>query len=97
MWPCAIHEDLVTTLEAKALVDSLVTCYLRGASCFRFRANPPPVETEKGVRDAHEAISLALSENPVAFVQQLSRLTSLPPTPLYRRLTQSLDSKARDL
>jgi hypothetical protein len=55
----------------------------------------PPVETEKGVHDADRAISFALNENRLAFVEQLSRLASLPPTTVYRRLTQSLDSKAR--
>jgi hypothetical protein len=47
MWSCAIHEDLVTTLRAKGPVHSLITYYLHGARCFHFRADPPPVETEK--------------------------------------------------
>jgi DNA-binding IclR family transcriptional regulator len=40
-------------------------------------------------------ILAALEDNPFASVRQLSRLTHLPSTTVYRRLTQSLGFAAR--
>jgi hypothetical protein len=39
----------------------------------------------------------ALDENPFASVRQLSRLTHIPATTVYRRLTESLGFTARHL
>jgi hypothetical protein len=93
----AIHTDLVATLGSNAVAYSSVTRYLREARCLPSREEASPVEIEMEVDDADRAILFALSENPFVSVRQLSRLTTLPPTTVYRRLTQSLGYTARHL
>jgi hypothetical protein len=86
----AIQENLGATLGANAVAYSSVMHYLREARCLRSRSDPPPVEIEREVDDADRVISFTLSRNPFASVRRLSRLTSLLPTTVSRRLTQSL-------
>jgi hypothetical protein len=90
-----IHTDLVATLWSNAVAYSSVTRHLREARRLPFRTEAPPIEIERMVDDADRAILFALGENPFASMRQLSRLTSLPPTTVYRRLTQSLGCTAR--
>jgi hypothetical protein len=47
--------------------------------------------------DSDQAILAALEDSPFASVQQLSQLTYLPSTTVYRSLTQSLEFVARRL
>jgi hypothetical protein len=85
----AIHTDLVATLGSNAVAYSSVTRYLREARCLPSREEAPPVEIGREVDDADRDILFALGENPFASVRQLSRLTSLPSTIVYRRFGQS--------
>jgi hypothetical protein len=54
-------------------------------------------DDRKPIDDANEAILSALSESSFAPGRKLSRLTHLPPTIVYRRLSQSLRFGARHL
>jgi hypothetical protein len=97
MWPRAIHADLLTTLEANAMVPSFVSRHLREARCLRFPADRPPVEIERDAHDANRAVSFAPSQNPLMSMQPLSRLTNVLPPTVYRRVTQSLRSTTHHL
>lgn len=93
----AISDDLVATLGPDAKSYATVTRFLREAKF----PSPNPLATfseeTPGYDDSSEAILLALSEQPFASIRQLSRLTHLPPTTVYRRLTQSLGFHVRHL
>jgi hypothetical protein len=94
---CAIHQDLVAALGCNAVTYSSVTRYLPEARCLRSHEDTPPVEIERAIDDADQAILLALDENPFASMRQLPQLTHLPSSTIYRRLTQSLGCTARHL
>jgi hypothetical protein len=71
---------------------SSVTHYLHEA---RFPPSKPkpeahPADVQRDLDDSDQAILATLDDIPFASVPQLSRLTDLPSTTVYRRLTQSL-------
>jgi hypothetical protein len=59
--------------------------------------HPPDVQRDRDFDDSDQAISAAFEDSPFASVPQLSRLTSLPSTTVYRSLTQLLEFVARHL
>jgi hypothetical protein len=84
-----IHDNIVATLGPDAVSCSSVTRYLREA---RFPPSKPehhPADIQRDLDDSDQAILAALEDGQFASVQQLSRLTHLPSTTIYRRLTQS--------
>jgi hypothetical protein len=92
-----IHDDIVTTLGSDAVSYTSVTRYLREA---RFPPSKPelhPADVQGDLDDSDQAILTALEDSEFASVRQLSRLTHLPSTTVYRRLTQSLGFVARHL
>jgi hypothetical protein len=92
-----IYTDLVQTLGPDAVSYPSVTRFLRDAKCTL--PNPPATFSDEmpGSDDSDEAILLALTEQPFASIRQLSRLTHLSRTTVYRRLTQSLGFHVRHL
>jgi hypothetical protein len=56
-----------------------------------------PADVQRDLDDSDQVILAALEDNPFASVRQLSRLTHLPLTTVYRRLTQSLGFVVRHL
>jgi histone-lysine N-methyltransferase SETMAR len=93
----AIHEDLTATLGRDAMAYSTVARYLHDAHCSPLHQTTLSVDVPRSLDDSDQAILSALDENPFASVRQLSRLTHIPPTTVYRRLTQSLGFTARHL
>jgi hypothetical protein len=94
-----IHDDIVAILEPDAVSYSLVTRYLREA---RFPPSKPepelhPADVQRDLDDSDQAILATLEDNPFASVPQLSRLTHLHSTTIYRRLTELLGFVARHL
>jgi hypothetical protein len=59
--------------------------------------HPADVQRDRDLHDSNQAIVTALDESPFVSVRQLSRLTHLHSTTVYRRLTQSLGFVARHL
>jgi hypothetical protein len=55
-----------------------------------FETRTPSSRLQRDFDDSDQAILAALEDSPFASVRQLSRLTHLPSTTVYRRLTQSL-------
>jgi hypothetical protein len=92
-----IHDDIVATLGPDALSYSSVTGYLREARFPPSKPEPHPADVQKDLDDSDQAISAALEDSQFASVRQLSRLTHLPSTIVYRLLTQSLGFMARHL
>jgi hypothetical protein len=92
-----IHNDIVATFWPDAVSYSSVTRYVREA---RFHPSKPelhPADVQKGLDDSDQAILAVLEDSPFASVRQLSRLTHLRSTTVYRRLTQSLRFVAHHL
>jgi hypothetical protein len=92
-----IDNDLAVTLGSDAKGDRSVTRFLRDA---KFPSLNLPIifsEENHSLDDSNEAILLALTEKPFASVGQLSRLTHLPRSTVYRWLTQSLRFHVRHL
>jgi hypothetical protein len=92
-----IHDDIVATHGPDAMSYSSVTRYLREARFPPSKSEPHPAHVQRDLDDSHQAIVAALEDSPLASVRQLSRLTHLPSTTVYRRLTQSLGFVARHL
>jgi hypothetical protein len=94
-----IHDDIVATLGPDAVSYSSVTRNLRKArfSASKLELRPADVQRDRDLDDSDQAILAALEHSPFASVWQLSRLTHLPSTTVYRRLTQSLGFVARHL
>jgi hypothetical protein len=96
-----IHDDIVVTLGPDAVSYSSVTRCLRETRFPPSKPRPEPhpaeVQRDRDLDDSDQAILAALEDNPFASVRQLSRLTYLPSTIVYRRLTQSLGFVARHL
>jgi hypothetical protein len=92
-----IHDDIVATLGPDVVLYSSVTrrpLPSRGTiSSFENRPHPPDVQRD--LDDSDHVILAPLEDSPFALVRNLSRLTYLPSTTLYRRLTQSLGFVAR--
>jgi GMP synthase-like glutamine amidotransferase len=79
-----IHDDIVATLGADAVSYSLVTRYLREAQFPPSKPERHSADVQRDLDDSDQAILAALEESPFASVRQLSRLTHLPSTTLYR-------------
>jgi hypothetical protein len=92
-----IHDDIVATLWSDAVSYSSVTRCLREARFPPSKPEPHPNDVQRDLDDSDQASLVALEDSPFASVQQLSRLTHLPSTAVYRRLTQLLGSVARHL
>jgi hypothetical protein len=92
-----IHDDIVATLGSDAMSDNSVTRYLREARFPPSKPEPHPADVQRDLEDSDQAILAALEDSPFALVRQLSRLTNLPSTTVYRRLTQSLGFVPRHL
>jgi hypothetical protein len=85
-----IHDDIVVTLEPDAVSSNSVTRSLREA---RFPPSKPelhPADVQRNLDDSDQVILADLEDNTFPSVRQLSRLTHLHSTTVYRRLTQSL-------
>jgi transcriptional regulator of acetoin/glycerol metabolism len=92
-----IDGNLVAMLGSLAMNDSSVAHFFREA---QFPSpNPATTFSEENpcLDDSNEAILLVLTEHPFASIAQLSRLTHLPRSTVYRRLTQSLAFQMRHL
>jgi hypothetical protein len=85
-----IHDNIVGTLGPDAVSYSSVTRYLREAQFPPSKPEPHPADVQRDLDDSDQAILAALEDSPFASVPQPSRLTYLPLTIVYRRLTQSL-------
>jgi transposase len=92
-----IHNDIVATLGPDAVSYSSVARYLREARFPPSKPEPHPADVQRDIDDSNQAILVALEDSSSASVQQLFRLTHLPSTIVYRRLTQSLGFVARHL
>jgi hypothetical protein len=92
-----IHDDIVATLGPNAVLYSSVTRYLRETRFPPSRPEPHPADVQRDLDDSDQVTLAALEESPFASVRQLSRLTHLPSTTVYRRLTQSLGFVASHL
>jgi hypothetical protein len=92
-----IHDDIANTLGPDAVSYSSVTRYLPEERIPPSKPEPHPADVQRDLDDSNQAILTALEDNPFASVRQLSRLTYLPSTTVYRRLTQSLGFVARHL
>jgi hypothetical protein len=93
----SIHQDLVAALGGDAMAYSTVTRYIHDAHCSPSSQTAAPIAVPSGLDDSDEAIVSALDENPFASVRQLSRLTHIPATTVYRRLTKPPGFTARHL
>jgi hypothetical protein len=83
-----IHDDLVATLAPDAVSYSSVARYLREARFPPLKPEPHSAGVQRDLDDSDQDILAALEDSPFASVQQLCRLTHLPSTTGYRRLTQ---------
>jgi hypothetical protein len=87
-----IQEDLTATLGPHPVAYSQVRGYLLPSS-----QDAPSAEVRRRFDDADQALLSALDENPFAFVRDLSRLTHIPPTTVYRCFAESIGLTARHL
>jgi hypothetical protein len=92
-----IHDAIVATLGPDAVSYSSVTHYLREARFPSSKPEPHPADFQRDLDDSDRDILAALENSPFASVRQLSRLTHLPSTTVYHRLTQSLGFVAHHL
>jgi hypothetical protein len=92
-----IHDDIVATLGPDAVSYSSVTRGLREARFPHSKPESHPADVQRDLDHSDQIISAALEDRQFASVRQLSRLTHLPSTTVYRRLTQSLGFVARHL
>jgi hypothetical protein len=95
--PTDIHRDLIDTLGGEAVSYPTVSRYIRETKftvpkTLDYKFAPPPQ-----LPDSDTAILLALEEQPFASVRTLARLTHLPKSTVYRRLTRSLGFRVRHL
>jgi hypothetical protein len=74
-----------------------VTRHLREARFPPSKPEPHSAGVQRDLDDSDQAILVALEDSPFASVRQLSRLTHLPSTTVYCRLTQSLGFVAHHL
>jgi hypothetical protein len=92
-----IHDDIVATLGPDVVSYSSITrCHHQT----RFSPSKPeshPADVQRDLDEPDHAILVALEDSLFASMRQLSRLTHLPSTAVYRRLTQSLGFVARHL
>jgi hypothetical protein len=97
MSPREIHDNIVATLGSDAVSYSSVTCYFREARFPPSTPEPYLADVQRDLDDSDQAILAAFEDGPFASVRQFSRLTHLPLTTVYRRLTQLLGFVARHL
>jgi hypothetical protein len=97
MSACEIHGDNVVTLGPNVVSYSSVTGYLREAQFPPLKPELHPADVQRDLDDSDQAILAALEDSRFTSGRQLSRLTHLPSTTVYRRLTQSLGFAARHL
>jgi hypothetical protein len=76
---------------------SRVTRYPREARFPPSKPEPRPADVQKDLDDSDQAIIAALEDSQFVSVRQLSRLTHLPSTIIYRRLIRSLGFVARHI
>jgi hypothetical protein len=88
---------LVNLASPDAVSYSSVTRYLCEARFPPSKPEPHPADVQRDLNDSDQAILSALEDSLFASVRHLSRLTHLPSTIVYRRLTQSLGFVARHL
>jgi hypothetical protein len=93
----AIHDDLVAALGAEAVSYPSVTRCLREAIVASYNPLDPWSRPKQQLADSDRAILFAFADQPFASTRELSRLTHLPRTTVYRRLTQSLGFRVRHL
>jgi hypothetical protein len=86
----AIHEVLTATVGRDAAAYTSVARYLREANCLPSSKGAPSADVHRGVDNADKAHLPLLDQNPFASTRQLSRLTHVPATTIYRRLKESL-------
>jgi hypothetical protein len=86
----AVHDDLVATLGAEAASYPFVTRYLRKAIFASSNQSDPLPPPKPQLDDSDLVILLALADQTFASIREFSRLTHLPGTTVYRRLTKSL-------
>jgi hypothetical protein len=91
----AIHDDLVATLCMEAISYPSLMYHLQEA--ILATSNPETAFSQLNTEpdDYDEAILLALNEQSFASIRQLARITHLPRTAVYRRLTQLLEFHVR--
>jgi hypothetical protein len=87
-----ILDDLVATLDPKAVTYSPVTRYLREARLGTAEVTLEPESSSPRLDDCDRAILAALKEEHFQFssVREIARATHIPHTTVYRRLTKSL-------
>jgi hypothetical protein len=90
-----VHDDIVVTLGPDAMSYSSVTRYLREAQFSPSKPEFHTADVQRDLDDSDQAILATLEDSPFTSVRQLSQLTHLPSTTLYRRITQSLGFVAR--
>jgi hypothetical protein len=90
-----IHDNIVATFGPDAVSYNSVTRYLREARFHHSKPEFDPADVQRDLDDSDQTILAALEGIPFASVRQLSRLTHLPSTTVYRRLTQSIELVAR--
>jgi hypothetical protein len=93
----AIHDDLVATLDAKAIAYSAVTKYLCEAQTGTDDATELPEEISPHIDDSDEAILRGLEEFSFFSVQYFFCAIHLPKTTVYRRFSEKLWFMARHL
>jgi hypothetical protein len=75
----------------------MVTHYRHNADCSPLIAEATSIEVPTGFDDSDRAILSTFEENSFASGRQLSCLTNISATTMYRRLTESLGFMARHL
>jgi hypothetical protein len=93
----AIHGDLVATLGAEAVSYPSVTRYLREAI---FASSNPPDQLappEHQLDDSDQVILLALADQPLASIRELSRFAHRPRTTIHKQLGHPLGFCVRHL
>jgi hypothetical protein len=85
-----IHGNIIATPGPDAVSYSSVTSYLSEARFPHSKPESHPADVQRDLNDSDQAISAALEDIPFTSMRQLSGLTHLPSTTIYRRLTQSL-------
>jgi hypothetical protein len=79
-----IHDDIVATIGPDAVLYSSVTRYLHETRFPPSKPEPHPADVQRDLDDSDQAILAALECNPFSSPRQLSQLTHLPSTTVYR-------------
>jgi hypothetical protein len=91
------HDDFVATLREEAIAYSVVTNYLRAARIIPCDATSFSAAKSPHIDESDETILRALEELPFSSIRQLSRVTHLPKTMVYMRLSQKFGLTAHHL